>query len=199
MENYKVYMHTAPNNKKYIGITYCSKPERRWKYGYGYKKQDKFYNAIKKYGWNSFKHEILYENLNCEEAQNKEKELIEKYDTINNGYNVSKGGIINNYREKCKIPLMCYDFESNVLIVAQDQYKLADYLKISDHLLKDGKEKSIKVNNKKFIIRKYSDVLYSYDTTIREDKFDKIELLWKNFNPKICEFIQHGHLILIKS
>lgn len=91
-KNYIVYMHTAPNNKKYIGITFKA-PEERWGYnGYGYKTQTKFYRAIQKYGWENFKHEILYTNLTKAEAEQKEIELIKLYDSKNNGYNSDDGG-----------------------------------------------------------------------------------------------------------
>lgn len=33
MENYKVYMHTLPNGKRYVGIT-KQEPEKRWLNGY---------------------------------------------------------------------------------------------------------------------------------------------------------------------
>ena len=78
-----VYMHTnIINNKKYIGITKKS-PKKRWGCkGYGYKKsQPVFWNAIQKYGWDNFKHEILFNNLSQKEAQEKEIELIAKYKT----------------------------------------------------------------------------------------------------------------------
>lgn len=90
---FMVYKHTTPSNKIYIGIT-CQKPQKRWRYGYGYSNCPLFYKAIKKYGWDNINHEILYENLTKEEAILKEKELIEKYDSTNNkkGYNLTKGG-----------------------------------------------------------------------------------------------------------
>lgn len=93
MKNYVVYKHTTPNNKVYIGIT-CQKPIRRWAYGYGYKGNPYFYKAIKKYGWNNIKHEILLENLSKEKAIEKEIQLIKKYDSTNRekGYNITKGG-----------------------------------------------------------------------------------------------------------
>ncbi len=92
-ENYTVYKHTSPNNKVYIGIT-SVKPERRWgSNGIGYKTQ-MFYRAIQKYGWDNFKHEILYSGLSKEDAEQKEIELISLYQSNNSiyGYNIDNGG-----------------------------------------------------------------------------------------------------------
>ncbi len=91
--NFIVYKHTTPSNKVYIGRT-SQKPKTRWKYGYGYLQCCAFYNAIKKYGWDNIKHEILYENLTKNEAIEKEIELIKQYDSTNKekGYNITKGG-----------------------------------------------------------------------------------------------------------
>ena len=99
---YIVYAHTNKiNGKKYIGQTNQS-PEKRWRkdgvgyYSYTSKKQSKFWNAIQKYGWDNFTHEILEENLSEEEANIKEEYYITLYDSIENGYNIQKGG--NNYQ-----------------------------------------------------------------------------------------------------
>lgn len=83
-----VYQHTnLINGKSYIGIT-CQKPELRWgKDGKHYKQQSKFYNAILKYGWNNFKHEILFSKLTQEEALLKENELINQNNSVVEGYN----------------------------------------------------------------------------------------------------------------
>lgn len=94
MKNYFVYKHTnLINNKVYIGIT-KQKPNRRWHNGLGYKNNKYFFSSIQKYGWKNFKHEILYKNLSFEEANIKEIELIEKYDSTNRnkGYNIHTGG-----------------------------------------------------------------------------------------------------------
>lgn len=92
--NYSVYVHInkKDNNKCYVGIS--KNPKKRWNNGLGYKEQYKFYNAIKKYGWDSFKHIILMQNLTLEQAWQKEKEYIKKYNSIEDGYNVSEGGQI---------------------------------------------------------------------------------------------------------
>ena len=95
--NYFVYCHTNKiNGKKYIGITCKKKPEYRWgKNGKNYSDQI-FGKAIEKYGWDIFEHEILYSNLPQEDAKQKEKELIKKYNTqVPNGYNITIGGDIN--------------------------------------------------------------------------------------------------------
>lgn len=93
MNNWKVYCHTFPNGKKYVGITKRS-PEERWhKDGSGYKGQV-VYDAIIKYGWDNIKHEILKDNLTEQQAQYYEKEYIKALGshTTVNGYNCTWGG-----------------------------------------------------------------------------------------------------------
>lgn len=88
-----VYKHTSPNGKVYIGIT-SKKPEDRWLKGQGYKNNSYFYRAINKYGWDNFKHEILFEDLTQEQANIIEQMQINYYDSTNarKGYNISIGG-----------------------------------------------------------------------------------------------------------
>lgn len=89
--NYVVYRHTSPSGKVYIGIT-SRKPEYRWRNGNGYKSSPKFYNAIQKYGWDNFKHEILYSGLNEISAKMIEEDLIYYYKKQNKSYNITDGG-----------------------------------------------------------------------------------------------------------
>jgi len=101
---YIVYKHTSPSGKVYIGITSKDNPNHRWQNGKGYKGKH-FYYAVKKYGWENIKHEVLYEGLSQEEAKQKEIELIDYYDSTNpkNGYNVSPGGDVVSDKTKIKI------------------------------------------------------------------------------------------------
>lgn len=95
--NYTVYMHKNKiNGKVYIGIT-KQKPQYRWSNGKGYNNQY-FKRAIKKYGFDNFKHIILCENLTQKKAEQKEIELIDYYKSSERdfGYNISKGGMVNN-------------------------------------------------------------------------------------------------------
>lgn len=92
MNTWKVYKHTnLVNGKVYIGIT-SGNPQHRWNGGRGYKGQPKFFNAILKYGWDGFSHEVLVDNLTREQACVMERELISAHNSITDGYNISPGG-----------------------------------------------------------------------------------------------------------
>lgn len=92
--DYKIYKHTFPNNKVYIGITCKINPNHRWESGKGYQQNTRMFNAIQKYGWENITHEILYSRLTKEEAEQKEIELIAYYNSTNRncGYNIELGG-----------------------------------------------------------------------------------------------------------
>lgn len=100
---YVVYMHTnRTNGKKYIGITSQKRVTGRWHNGEGYKQQKRFYSAIKHYGWDGFDHEILFDGLTKEEAEQKEVALISEYrsNDLEYGYNIENGGHTNKYTEE---------------------------------------------------------------------------------------------------
>lgn len=109
--NYCVYIHTSPSGKKYVGQTGTSL-KHRWRDGAGYLyknkngeyKQPAFAHAIIKYGWDNFSHEVVASNLTKEEADNFEKLLIEKLNTVNakNGYNCNSGGSNGSPSEQTK-------------------------------------------------------------------------------------------------
>lgn len=104
---YTIYMHKLKSdNRVYIGIT-CQKPEKRWQRGLGYVHSSYFYNAIKKYGWDSFDHIILFQDLTKKEAENKEKELIKLYksNVKGHGFNINEGGFAPTMTEEQKIKI----------------------------------------------------------------------------------------------
>lgn len=91
--DWKLYIHTnKTNGKKYIGITSESDVNRRWKNGHGYKNQV-FGQAIRKYGWDGFAHEVVAIGTE-EQIKNLEKKLIKKFRAQERafGYNVKSGG-----------------------------------------------------------------------------------------------------------
>lgn len=92
---YTIYKHTNRiNGKCYIGQTKCEDLTRRWTGGNGYKECPYIYNAIKKYGWNNFSHEILVTGLTLDEANCLEREFIALYRSNEPrfGYNIRSGG-----------------------------------------------------------------------------------------------------------
>lgn len=119
-----VYAHISPSNKYYIGIT-SQKPERRWRKGEGYTHNKYFTNAINKYGWDNFHHEIVASNLTEDEAKNFESLLIKKLNTTNSdfGYNLSSGGDGAHHCEETKqllremkgMPICQFDLDMNFI------------------------------------------------------------------------------------
>lgn len=101
---YTVYKHTSPSGKVYIGIT-RNTPQRRWKGGHGYNSNPHFMQAIKRYGWASFRHEVIAEGLVQHEAETLEKLLIARYDSTNpaKGYNRAPGGHAQSSETRAKI------------------------------------------------------------------------------------------------
>lgn len=106
--NYKIYCHLNKiNGKRYIGQTKTS-VQKRWGHnGYEYihkSPNSPFTKAINKYGWDNFEHQILFENLTKEEANQKEIELIAffKSNNENYGYNLTAGGSSNTLNEEQK-------------------------------------------------------------------------------------------------
>ena len=87
------------NNKIYIGQTWKTEPQRWqehvWR-AFNDPSNDSIYlcNAIKKYGKENFKREIIDESNSVEELNNKEINYIKQYNTTdpNIGYNICIGG-----------------------------------------------------------------------------------------------------------
>lgn len=66
----------------------------RWANGHGYSDKLPIGRAIKKYGWENFEHEIVFNDLQENEAKEIEIKLISKLKTQDPeyGYNVCSGG-----------------------------------------------------------------------------------------------------------
>lgn len=106
---YFIYIHTCPNGKKYIGVT-THKPEYRWNNGKGYKRNEHFYQAIQKYGWDNIDHKV-FETVSESTMFFWEKILIHYYKSNDKryGYNNSYGGeggnigykMTSEQRKKC--------------------------------------------------------------------------------------------------
>jgi hypothetical protein len=67
---------------------------RRWDRGRGYNNQPLMKRAINKYGWDNILHEVVFNKLTKEEAEQQEIELISQCQSNNPmfGYNIENGG-----------------------------------------------------------------------------------------------------------
>lgn len=95
MEEHIVYCYTSPSGKKYIGITSKRREKTRKKDHKSYAEKGiglSFHQAIRKYGWENFKYEVLCYVSSRETACLMEKALIKEFDTYYNGYNNTLGG-----------------------------------------------------------------------------------------------------------
>ena len=86
---YKIYKLTLPDGRAYIGMTSQDKLYKRWNYGSGYSRNERFYNEIYNVGWNNVQKEILEEVPSKELALLREKYYIGVYKTYlpENGFN----------------------------------------------------------------------------------------------------------------
>jgi group I intron endonuclease len=97
---YTLYKHiNTITGKSYIGFTSFTM-EERWRQHIKLatvpfrrsKKTVKFWNAIRKYGVDCWKHEVLTMCETAEEARNMERRLIAEENTLVAGYNSTAGG-----------------------------------------------------------------------------------------------------------
>lgn len=107
-----IYRHWIINDKNieksYVGQTNQLNAEERWgRNGKSYSQSlTKFSNAIKKYGWDNFHHNILLK-IECKTEEELwfwldewERYYIEKYDSFKNGYNSTTGGHNRYYMDE---------------------------------------------------------------------------------------------------
>lgn len=89
-----IYKAVCPNGKYYIGQTVQSFSERiRCHKKDSFRRKDiKFYRALRKYGFDNFKWEIIEDNIPQEFLNIKECEYIQIFDSYKNGYNSTLGG-----------------------------------------------------------------------------------------------------------
>ena len=94
MKIYTIYKSVNIVNKKvYIGFDSCW-PNRMNQHKNKYKLINlKFYDAIKKYGWNNFEWKILYQSKDGDYTlKNMESYFIKEYNSMEKGYNMTLGG-----------------------------------------------------------------------------------------------------------
>ncbi len=98
-----IYKITSPSDKIYIGQTINPK-RRRYEYKCNNKISQKIINrSISKYGWENHKFEIIEElDLNHDILNERETFWIKKFDSFNNGMNLTEGGGSKKVSEETK-------------------------------------------------------------------------------------------------
>ena len=89
--------YCIPTDKYYVGQTI--NPERRFKQhidrAINKKDNNKFHNALRKYGLDNFVYCILENNVLRDNLNMREIDWIEEFDSFYNGYNLTTGGDTN--------------------------------------------------------------------------------------------------------
>lgn len=143
-DNFKIYLYTFPNGKKYCGQTKNSIEERAGHGGIRYKSCPKVWRAIQKYGWNNIQKEYLYEGLTSEQANIKEQETIQslKLREDEYGYNIATSKQNNSeedrqylssvmkahwqdsdYREKCLATIQSKEYKEAMSEIIQEKWR----------------------------------------------------------------------------
>ena len=107
MNPHVIYQHTSPSGKSYIGQTNNYKKRNSY-HKFSIREEDRlqsspFTQAIAKYGWDSFTHRLLENNLTLDEANEREQFYIALFNTLTpNGYNVLPGGKNSTHTDETK-------------------------------------------------------------------------------------------------
>jgi group I intron endonuclease len=94
------------NRKKYIGKTLESLEKRKGRHiqnAFQYKRNGRFYDALRKYGSNLFRWSILEKDISEDTLDSREIFYIEKFGTFGFGYNMTEGGsVLQGYKHSQK-------------------------------------------------------------------------------------------------
>lgn len=97
MNIYSIYKVTNKiNHKTYIGFD-SNWPNRKQSHYYNHRSKScpkfQFYYALKKYGWDNFEWEVIYQSKDCQHTLNvMEQFFINEHNSYKNGYNQTEGG-----------------------------------------------------------------------------------------------------------
>ena len=195
---YTVYCHESPHGKRYVGIT-CQDVKNRWRDGKGYSTNNYFYRAIQKYGWDNFEHYILFEGLNQEQAENKEKELIALWNTMNpkHGYNHTSGGNVNKE--------ISDETRAKLSAILKEYYKTHTPLNLGKSLSEDTKKKisdarkgtkwSEEQRIKTMATREQRKYKHSKETRIKMSKIMSNTKMAIERSRPVCQYDKSGNLI----
>lgn len=119
--------------KVYVGQTKRTCDQRSGMHGQNYESCPRFWEAIQKYGWDSFARYELVKNLSKEDADKFEVFYIKIHNSQNPkyGYNVAPGGQDNDLPTRRCRPVVLFDQEGNRVGEFYSVTKCAEHLGVS--------------------------------------------------------------------
>jgi hypothetical protein len=92
-----IYLITSPSGKQYIGQSKVKPKRKQYWYSlleYNKTTDRKIANAIRKYSWSAMKFEIIERNDEWSDEELNQREIfwISEYNSVNVGYNMTRGG-----------------------------------------------------------------------------------------------------------
>lgn len=202
---WKIYKHTFPNGKIYIGQT-KTKLSRRFMAGNGYNNCPLMSRAIAKYGWASVKTEVIHQNITTlEEANKLEQYYIELYNSNNPqiGYNISLGGGIINKCNDSRI-LELWNNGDTITTISQillyDKHTISNYLQEHNISQEEIEKRKIKAISQSHRINDYEKIYhlwqekYTYEEIMKILKCSKnsIRLALEEYNISLEERLIRG-------
>lgn len=195
LKKYKVYCHTNKiNGKQYIGVT-MQPLKKRFQYGNGYRTCHHFNRAIRKYGWESFETTVLFDELNKEQAEEKEVFLIHEMGTLSpNGYNLEGGGglkkeILPSTRLKLSKAngrnINLYDEYGILLHKSHSASQLARDFNIERVMVQKCANREMDIIAKKYITRWEDDIQFTDIETKRIDIKKEWSISINNINNNV--------------
>lgn len=186
-EGYIYLITNKVNGKQYVGQT-SKTIEKRWKQHLSHSRyeQNYLYYAMRKYGTDNFDIKEL-DKIECSNSKelndllNKiEIRYISKYDTYENGYNLTIGG--GNSSKNCKTPVDVYDLSGNLINSFERSIEAATYYDVSIGAISSvchGKNHTLK----NLVFR------------IKGESFDKYSIEYKTNSKMVYQFDKEYNLI----
>ena len=197
-----VYIHINKiNGKKYIGQTIQS-PIKRWDCGRGYNGCSRFFNAIKKYGWDNFEHKVF--ECNESDLDRIESELIAQYNTTNPqyGYNLEYGGHLNKHlsndtKQKISQKLIGHKYHPtrNIVQLTLEGELIKEYNSIKEAQMETGSNHIFECCNRKRTQSKGYIWLYKEDYEYMVKQGNIITTKKRQYNIPVLQYSLDGEFI----
>jgi group I intron endonuclease len=173
------------NNKLYVGKTKYTLEKRKY-FHLKNKSKSKFHKAMDKYGIENFIWEIICQCSTLDELNDKEKYYIKFYDSIEKGYNLTKGGDGGDVRSGMK-----NSFESRSCV----SIKLSGHTMSQETKNKISETLKIRYNKGELRYQPFDDdtiekIKYKYIT--EQKSINQIGKEMNIINKRICRFFNNN-------